>query len=82
MQAVDKQSTNGHCTFLWICQASAVTVVANLLTEMASVLLYRLVVIGYRGMRGKKSVLFGSDFYWLACHAKSEGNIANEKIFF
>ena len=35
---MDKQSTDGHYTLLWSCEASIFTGVANLLTEMARVL--------------------------------------------
>jgi len=40
IRAVDTQSTDGYCTFLWCCQASTITGVAYLLTEMATMLLH------------------------------------------
>ena len=81
MRAVDKRSTDGHYTFLWSCQASAITVVANLLTQMVKLLHFWLVDLRHRGMLPKRRVTLGSKFYWLACGAKSEGNVMAKKIF-
>jgi len=54
--------------FLRSCQSSVFTGVANLYIEMVTVLLFCwLVDIGQRGMLGKRSVLFDSELYWLAC---------------
>jgi hypothetical protein len=49
---------------------------------MATVIFYRLVDIGHRGMLEKRSVLYGIEIYWLACHAKSEGSVVVENKFF
>ena len=65
----------------------AFTGVANLLTEKTRVLLYLLVDIGHKGLLGKKSVLFGTKLYWLACcviegYVNPKGIVALRYSFF